>query len=462
LPAEPNATYFNVGSLFVRYPESLAAPLAYGAAALVAVFIALGRRRRALGIGNVAAGAAAALGQAVIAAALCGAAWGLAAALHPDYALGAAARQALHDRYLASFFAIAIAVSLGLQAALSRRLRATELFAGAGLVWASLAIFVALALLGGAYLLTWPLLAATGMMLALLVTNDLDGDKPLGTALLSLAPAVSIVIWLPVLLQLATAFGPPAGVAIGLFTALLLALAAPALRLWIEPARRAVPLAALGGAVALIALAHATSPFDDAYPRPSTLLLAVDGDAHKSYWVSPDASLDAWTGKALSGAPRAAFPLDFPLRFEGPYFLREAPPAAEPAPEITWIEDNQSAYRRALRLRLTPPPGAEVIGIAADGIASATVQGHPVGTPQNRLSVLYSAPPKGGFEITLDTASPGPVTIRLIAQHPGFPADAAALVGAHPPAIMTRPGMMAPWDELLQGDMTLVAKSFTR
>jgi hypothetical protein len=455
LPSEPDATYFNVGPLFVHYPGAWAGPLAAAAIGMLVAFLVVGTRTGALRLAGAGLGLVTTL--AVIAGAVLGSAalWGLAERLHPAYAQLGAASPVMKGLYLAAFVALAVAVAAGAQARLARHLRPAELFAGAACVFGLLAALTAVYLPGGAFLFTWPALLAMGAGLALAPASRFESDAPLAVALQLAAPLPAIVLVAPFLPQLASAFGPSIAPAAAGLAALLAVLAAPALR---HLPRRVAPLAALGlGAGAYLA-ASLHPAFDRDYPRPDTLLFAVDRDADRGFWLSPDAAPDAWTGAILAGATaRAAVPLQFPFAEGAGILAREAAPGAEPGPAIVWLPDADDG--RASRVRVVPPPGGELLAVRVDGdVVSARVEGRGVPVAGHGLSFRFHAPPAPGIVIELATRGAAPLTVRAVSQRAGLPDGP----GPRPPGWMAKPGMMAPWDELLESDMTIVARTSTR
>jgi hypothetical protein len=489
LPLRPehNAAYFNAGPLFVRYPGGLEVPLAFASLVLLSLFVALAARRGALRPGHAAIAFAASI-AAIIAAGAAGAlAWAIAGQLHPAYALLNAASPTMKGLHLGSFIALGIATGIAAQAALLRRFRVAEIVAGGAAPWCLLAVLAAVYLPGGAFLFTWPALLALVIAVGLLAAGrlDHDGGAPLGvprsgpfgpappapappnppdhddpaSAALQVAAALpAIALVGPFLPQLADAFGPPIGPAIGAITALLVAIAAPAARLLLRPHGRWVLGGALALAAAALVAANLWPPFDARHPRPDTLFFAVDHDAGRAFWISSDPSPDAWTGAVLAGASsERAVPL--PFTFPGDHRVLAAPaePVTEPAPAITWLAENPMGRGRMLEVRVVPPPRAEVLGVQIDGsLASVTIDGR-----QAPPSFRYYAPPEGGITLALTTSSSAKVTVRVVAQRAGFP-DAARALDPRPPELMAKPAMMPPWDDLLESDMTLVATTSTR
>lgn len=443
-PREPDAAYFDAGPLFVHYPGALTLPLAALAAALLAVFLAFGLRRRALRAGRVALAALAALAAPALVAGLAALLFSLARSLHPSYALLLAARPALGHAYLAAFLLLAAAVVLTLQ---RRFARPAEVFAGAALVFCALALGAAARLPGVAFLFTWPLLLALPSALALLLTDGFEATTPRALAL-ALATAIPAVLLLaPFVPQLQDAFGlllapPPPALA-----ALLLTLAAPALH-HLPDLRRVT--AALGAAAYLGALV--LPPFDASHPRPDSLFVAVNADTGQATWVSPDDELDPWTSTVLAPPTRAGLHLPFPLAEGTPMFTRPLGAVAEPAPEIVWL--GEASGERVLRI--VPPPGAQELAVDLGGTARDVHLGDRPLPARFRLV----APPAEGITLRV-TISRAPLTVQALSRRPGFPAGIAG-PGPRPAGLMARPGMMPPWDELLESDGTIVARSARR
>ncbi len=459
LPPEPDAVYFNAGPFFVRYPGAWDWPLAILSAILVAAFIVLGHRRSALRASRVALAVAGVLALVAAAAVGCALAWALAGRLHADYRLINAAHPGLKGLYLASFFALAAALGLGFQAAVLRRLRTAEVFAGAAVLFAALALLAGVYLPGASFVFAWPVLVALPVALGLLRAGTLDRGVAAALAL-SVPPLVLVTPFLP---QLVAAFGLGAAPAMGGLAALLAAFAAPAARIVLQPAPRLAPLAAAAIAAACYLGANLHAPFDRDYPRPDTLFFAVDADSGHSWWLSPDPAPDAWTAAALAGAaPQTSAPLPYPLTAS----LLAAPATSasvEPGPAITWVGDTPAGSGREVRVLVVPPTGAGLLGVHVDGLLWARVADHPVPLQGTSLEVRFYAPPAAGVALVMGTASPAPLTVRAVSRRSGFPVGATPAVSAQrPPELMAKPGMMPPWDALLESDATLVARSATR
>ena len=455
----PDPAYFDAGPWFVRYPSAWTKPLAWGSAILLALFVIVGSIRGALRPVVALAGFFVAILVVVLAAVSAGVLWSLADALHPSYALIHAARPLVKQLHLAAFAALSVTFAIGAHALLAPRVRAAELFAGAAALLVVLANVAAILLPGGAFLFTWPAILALLPGLALAALRGFDRGSVVPIAIAILAPLPAIAILAPFATQLVDAFGLVGAPAPAVIVAILALLAAPAWSPLLAAGRRA-PLAALAISIALYVGAGVVPPFDRAYPRPDTLLFAVDADERHAFWASPDRAPDAWTEAVLSHATlRDALPLPFPLAERARVLAAEVPFVAEPGPEIAWLEGEGGATR----VRITPPPGAELLAVRVEGaMGPARVEGQRVVGDGRGVSIRFHAPPATGIVIDLTTPERSPITVRAMSQRPGFPDTASPHPGARPAGLMAKPGMMPPWDELLESDMTLVLRTDRR
>jgi hypothetical protein len=115
----------------------------------------------------------------------------------------------------------------------------------------------------------------------------------------------------------------------------------------------------------------------------------------------------------------------------------------------------------ATRVRVVPPEGAELLAVRIDHVAATRVDGERLPVDDEAASFRFYAPPAAGVEIELTrTPSAGPVTVRAASQRSGFPRGASP--GTRSPESMPKPGMLPPWEGLLESDTTVVAVSSTR
>ena len=136
--------------------------------------------------------------------------------------------------------------------------------------------------------------------------------------------------------------------------------------------------------------------------------------------------------------------------------------SGEPGPEIAWLDDTPAGPGRAVRLRIVPPPGAVLLAVRATDVLSARVEGRSLSASGGALAFRFYAPPAAGVEVEITTASRAPISVQVVSQRAGFPADVTPAPGPRPPEAMPKPGMMPPWDDLLESDMTIAARSAAR
>ena len=467
MATEPDATFFNVGPWFVRYPEAWAPGLA-AAAILSAVFFALSVVRRKQARTSAVLGASVAclipIGACALAAAGVNA---LVGAVQPEHAMLTTANASIGELYAGSFAALGVLVTFVAYLVLSRRVRLAELAAGTGLAWSLAVGALALYMPAGAYLVTWPLLTTTLAWSALAWSSPagLADGRPLALAV-HVVSAIPVAFFLgPIAAEIFVAFGAPASPAIAVVVSVAMGLMMPALYFVLAAGRGIAPLAALAAFVVLGFAARMTTPFDRENPRPDTLLFAVDHDAEKSYWVTTDAALDAWTETRLAGAVRSAMPSLFPMRPDAQLLHREVTPwTADPAAEVAITRDERGATSRSVTVHVAPPEGTELAAVylGADArVARASVKGKDIAKlPGGGVAFYYTAPPRDGFDVELSLGTAEAARIRVVVQRSGLPAIGSEAQRTRPPGLMARPGTLPPFDELENSDMTVVAKSF--
>jgi len=453
-PPRGDEVYFDLGPAFVHYGERAALPLAV--AALIALGIGVGRaaarvrlRSRSVALGVVAT-AVAPLAAGVVA---WGAAWA-AGRVRGDVLAMPELRATVKGLYAGAFTLMGAAVAWALLNASARRLGSASVAAGAWIAWGALAVTTAALVPGGSYPFPWP--AAAG---ALVLFVPLEPDRPATIAAHAVPAALAAMLLLPLARQLDVAFGPVSAPADAVLAALATSAAVPLLdavartRRWLAPA-------ALGATAACtLVVALALPPFDAAFPRPDSLVYAVDADRGTASWVSTDAAPDAWTATALATARRVAAPDLFP-RSTREVLRAPAPPLVVGRPRVDVLSDARAGDRRTLHLRVRAPAGAEAVEVLAPPdarIASARVQDRAFSVePQDGwLDLAYFGPPPEGLDLVLATDAAQPLSLRIVAQLRGLPRELQPTPGPRPADRMPAVG----GSSLRASDMTLVSSS---
>lgn len=321
---------------------------------------------------------------------------------------------------------------------------------GGGLVWVGLSLWLGFTLPGAAYPFVLP---ALGLSLGLVSRGLWAGPSrspgsrwrpwlpAAGTALLSLPPALLLLVPLTVLLGatlplLAWGVGlTPLAMAVGP----LLGLPGAAS---LTPGRRGLPLllglVLLGlGGVALVEQEPAR------WPQPYHLVHLTDERGPR--WISGEARRGGWLAELVpEGAPTADASPDVML-FGGEAFEASAPDAGVLPPEVSveaWLGDSVALRLRSRRgaraLAFRPAPGSRVLSVeGAEGP-------HDVQGTGRAPRILWVDPPEAGLRVVLTL---GRGTSVLVDETDGLPISA-------PPGWWSRP---APWSAVTLGRVTFEA-----
>ncbi|MEO6085822.1 MAG: M20/M25/M40 family metallo-hydrolase [Umezawaea sp.] len=419
------AVYFDLfGRVLVHYPVWVALVLAAVTVAALVLLVVAGVRRGRLRLGGAAVVAGAAFGGVVVTAALCFALWWLLTLVRPG--LAALPLSEPYDRgwFIAGFTVVAVAVLL-LVSKLVRGKSHAEVLAGGLLLMAVLLAVVAVLVPGGTYLFQWPLLAG---LPALWWAVD---RETAGLPLAALAPAVTAVLFVPIVSTLTVALG--IGFAGG---AMAIAVLAGALVLPLFAALPRPGLLAVSASVVALALfttSALVSGFDGREPRPDGLLYLRDAVTGQSVWLTGDAEPDEWTGRVLGAAPeRVSLAGDFPV-LRNPVLRAPAPALALAEPTVTALADTTSDGVRSVRFRVDSPRRGWRIQVTLphDVVRACAVAGERVETgPANLVFEFYGA--ADGAELTCEAPAGTEVPVDVADFSIGLPAEVEALVGPRP------------------------------
>ena len=469
------STFFWVPGFLVRYPNTLALPLAIAAVAAVGALCVLTIRRGRARIGRLGLASLTLLAPMLAAPLLAVAGWLGVRAANPGYA-----DLVLGDPYRpgwarAGVIVLGSTAVLTWYATLRRRLGPESLF-HAALIWMSgLGLLLAIVAPGGAYLFSAPALMGAGAGIAATWLRDRPGGALWPPVAHAVSAVVTALVAVPIIALLLPTLGL-AGAAVPVLLVVLLA--GPVLPLLeaaqplIEPlrsrvgpvwARLMVPVAGSTAALLLLGVAAAVDRFDTAHPRPASLVYTLDADTGVAQWLSSDRRPDAWVTGYAGGEPRPVADQWPNLVFRIVQEYRSGPAAVVDlaAPELSLVEQSGSdGDGRTLVLRLRSPRGAPVVSVrlAADGpaLTNAIVDGVevPVATVAPvggwGWGFVVNALPAEGVEVRLRFATAAPVRARVIDEADGL----AGLPGLspRPPGVGQTP---------LATDITCVARTVT-
>jgi hypothetical protein len=452
----PDETFFNpIGAWLVHYPTSWNLWLTQLTISLVVLALVLAYLRGQLSVGSLLGGALGWLGGVAL---LGLAGWGLlalVARLYPQY--GAFYDHASYNAlaYQGALLALGLALFAAYYGWLSRFLRPGSLLGGVLLVLAFLLGAVQWWAPSSAFLLVWPLLAATlawGLRLRRAASLARQPTASPAEWLLAL-PAVALLAPLMYLLLVIFGLSVPVLGAL-LLLAILLGLGLPVLLPVLRPAvgpnrppatSWLLPGLALAQALVLLLIGHLTRQPTATQPQQTQLFYTLDAAHRRAYWVSSLPSHDAWTRQVFTQPQLAPLPTLFPGSRVP--VLHQAAPALPLAPaSFMVLADRVVAGHRRLSLRLLPGR-AEVssftlrLGQAARllslRVADELVPAASLHPAAGAVSLQFLAPRAAGEELTLELAGPGPLPVVVTTRTLGLP---ASLAPALPATVVPAPG----------------------
>jgi Peptidase family M28 len=468
-PPRGNLVFFDLLGLgVVRWPASWMLMLAAVALLLVLGVTAIALARRTLGGGELVLGLLAAPAMLLATALL---AFVLSLALRAAGPL--AVTWLAHPMpALAAFWLLPLAVAAALAAMLGMGRRAAPLgmWAGVWIVWAALAVAVAVLAPATSYVFVVPALAAGICGVAGRLWRG-SGPATPAAAERSAPPiaaaivpgVVAAVLWWGVLPPVYEGIGVPALPIVAVLLSLVYATLAPLVAAGGGLGRRLWAVALV--LTVLAALAALAQPrFSAGSPRPLTYTFHQDGDEGTARWlVRATPPLPAAVRRAAAfGPPGPAFPWSPPGGVASSAAAAPLPAAAAPAPELQVLESVVAGGKRHLRLRLVSRRGASSGSVWVPGWAkpeSVTIAGHQVPATGWRGSRPPWGPsdwraysdvtlPAAGCELDMVLGETGPLEVYAVDVTPGLPPAGAALLAARPPTAVP----------LQQGDTTMVSR----
>ena len=456
----PDEIYFNVLGFMVHYSEGWAVPLMVFVVLLYVAVAALGFKRRQLTLGGIGFGFLALLGSMIVAALGVYLIWALIHTLHPG---GIWALQYKTLLIWTGFAGLTVAITAGLHAGFSKKIRITNLAVGALLWWLLLTVATAVSFPPASYLFIWPLLFSLAGLGVFFAFGDRAISPWLPFAALTLGAMPAMFVFVCAVYGVTATQGLLLSSAVPVFAlsiVLLLGLLIPHLGLVAKPNRWVLPGAAAVLGLGLLLAGSLTAGFDARHPRPNSILYALNADTEQAIWQSGDEEPDAWTAQFLGTDAEKGSVADY--LGEGGELHSDAPTVELATPSIELLDDGTRDGVLTLRMRVTAPPKANVVVVETDTqVMGAAVNGERLpevtgGMPEWILN--YWNPPSEGLDLTLEVKGAGPLTITARAGMPGLPAIPGKTYRDRPPDMMP-----IAWNSPLveQDSSTVVSKSFT-
>lgn len=323
---------------------------------------------------------------------------------------------------------------------------------------------VSIAMPGGSFLLTWPLLLALIALGILLFPAQKENRLSRTNVTLLTIFAIPAVMWFTqfaYLIYIAMGINL-SGIPILLIT-VLLGLLTPHLQLMTstKPWRLAQITGLLG--LATIMWIASGSEFDTRHRKPTTIFYGFDADKGESVWASTDSKIEEWTLKYFTGQMETGSLTKFIPTSSAPLFKSSAPSAGIAAPEMQILKDEIRGAKRFLQMRLSSPrgapylniffgPGTKIIGAMVNGMKIKGPQEMGDGSSSDWWRWRYFGLPREGILVNLELAT-NEFEMKLMDVTQGLPGLAGLDVGPAPSHLMPAPYTFA--------NMTLACQTFS-
>ncbi|MFL6590651.1 MAG: M28 family peptidase, partial [Chthoniobacterales bacterium] len=449
-PKEPDLVYFNwFGSWLVVYPVWLAWAAAVLAPVLFVIFCLRSAGRSYLTFGRTVAGFGMFFLQLLLLLIGSFAAFALAKLIAGEFQPG----DTRSNQFL---FCGVMGIGLGLAVASQRFLRdkvgLVNLHAGQLLAVSLVTLVVCWFLIGGSYVLQWPLLFA---MAGMLLSFRLSKPASLICQCVFAIAALLILVPLAYMFFVALTFTYVAVGAAALLLALLLALA-PALFDQLAGNSKLALIFLFLVSIVLIGSGIRLCGWSAAHPRADTLIYSLNTDENKAKWVSYDAAPDAWTASVLGSTPRKQSDPAYTAGLNRPVFASDAAVVSLESPAVAMTQNFVSEGQQTMTLQIKSRRDARsvIVRLPADLKLSGAGWNGQVEPIHNELQAnvpwtfrFFNAPPEGvsfmlrfpaqnRVHVLVGDTTPGLPTIEPLPPRPadttpGYGSDITLVAGAH-------------------------------
>ena len=452
-----DVVYFDVlGQMLLIYSKIWIFSLLALTTLLFAFVVVRGIVTKELRVKGILIGGAALVSGIIISAGTCGVIWFLT----QRFFRSVPSSEPYHSLpfQLGFVFLTFAAVSL-IYLLLRNRVNELSLMVGACFLWLLMSIATSVAIPGGSYLFTIPLLlTCVGLSFFFVSTTG----RELKTYLLILFTGVPvIVLWAPLVYNIFVALTLNGIAMVVIFVVLPVGLLLPLMVHAVSARRWLVPGLLACTSLVLMLAGILVSGFDQRHPKTNNIFYALNADTGKAMFASSDQAADEWTRQFLSkGVERGTMKEFFPQN-NRIFMKSQATAAALPAPEATLISDSSENGMRTLTLHLASQRNAPVLSIHTQGdieIVDALINGKqamPVGkgsVPMRDWAIQFHGLPTRGVDLVLKTKGEMPYRVVLVDRSYG-------LVDTPGNAIVPRASYMISSPQPAS-DVSLVMKSF--
>jgi Peptidase family M28 len=448
LPKERDLLYFNwFGTRLWVYPIWLAWVIGLLAPILFAIACIRSASRLGLTLGRIAAGFGSFFLQLVIIVAGTFAAFAVAKFVAGELLDGDTTSNKL-------LFGGAIGIGLGLgifSQRLLQRIGLANLAAGQLFAVALVTLILCWFLVGGSYVLQWPLLfAMAGMLFGLRLTEPARS----ACQFVFLIPALLILVPLAYMFFVSLFFSYIGLAAAAFLLTTLLAMAPPLFDRLAGRSRFSL-IAVFLVSASLIGAGLRLTVWSAEHPHQDTLVYSVNTNENKAKWVSYDAAPDSWTRHIFGPNPRKQSDAAYTVGLDRPVLTNDATMVPLTAPFVSVTQDTVLNGEQTIRLQITStrearsfvvrlPRELKLVAAGWNGDVQTIHENSPANFPWTFR--FYNAPPEG---VSLEVRFPAhhPIRAWIADTTPGLP----AISPLSPRPDDTTPGYGS--------DVTLVAKA---
>jgi len=345
LPKKRDLVYFNwFGSQFLIYPAWVAWAMAIAGPVLFGFLCVRSARSLELTLGRVMTGFGGFFLQLLVITGAAFAAFAVARFIAGEFLDG----DTISNKLL---FAGTIGIAFGFGITSQRLLNKIGLAnLGAGQLFAVsfLTLILCWLLVGGSYVLQWPVLFG---MAGMLVARRLGEPARSACQFLFLIPALLILVPLAYMFFVSLFYSYFGLAAAALLLTTLLAMAPSFFDRLIGPSKLSVTIIFLVSAC-LIAAGLRLTVWSVEHPHPDSLIYSVNADEGKAKWVSHDAAPDVWTSHILGPTPRKQSDPAYTGGLERPVLNYDAKLAPLPGPSVLITHENVIAGEHTIRLQI--------------------------------------------------------------------------------------------------------------
>jgi peptidase M28-like protein len=464
-PKAGNSVYFNViGATFVNYPGALTIPLSVFTVLLFAFLVVRGFRKKDLTVFGIVWGGLGLVASVIASATIVWLLWRLVLAIRQSYRWVPWGEPYHSNTFRLGFVLLALAATLAIFILLGKKVSARNLVVGSSLCWLLSSVWVSVALPGGSYLFTLPLLFSL-FGLILISFPRFQGNRNF-QILFGLSVVPGVVLWAPMIYNLFVALTLNASWIVIVFVVLIFAVVVQAMLPIITSGRWLFPAVLTLASLGLILAGIFLSGFDSRRPKMNNIFYAVNADTGKAVFASSDDRPDEWTAQFLTtGLERGTMTEYFPGNTRT-YLKSPAPAAQLVGPNAILVSDRIENGVRTLNLHVSSQRHAPVVSIYAEAdveILEASINGKQA-MRNIKNNPTQSAPTKNwglqffnlsaeGADLMLKTKSEKPFNVLIVDRSYELPNIPGMRVRERSDDMIPAPYSAS--------DVTLVAKSFT-